>query len=80
MLGVVIGVFAVVSLVSLGKGLENFITDEFEDIGANLIFVSPGTGDFTGDPASSYTRNKSGFRRNKKKPYFNRKRKTRKTF
>ncbi len=57
MLGVIIGVFAVVSLVSLGKGLENYITDEFEKMGSNLIYISPGSGDFTGDPAETYTKN-----------------------
>jgi len=34
-LGVVIGIAAVVSLVSLGQGLESAITQEFEDLGAN---------------------------------------------
>ena len=58
MLGVIIGVFAVVSLVALGQGVQNYITDEFEKIGSNLVFVSPGSGDFSGDPATSYTRNK----------------------
>lgn len=58
MLGVIIGVFSVVTLVALGKGVQNYITDEFENIGSNLIFVSPGSGDFSGDPATSFTRNK----------------------
>lgn len=57
MLGVIIGVFAVVTLVALGKGIENYITDEFDKLGSNLIFVSPGSGDFTGDPAETYTKN-----------------------
>ena len=39
-LGVVIGIAAVVSLVSLGQGLESAITQEFEDLGANNVFVS----------------------------------------
>ena len=39
-LGVVIGIAAVVSLVSLGEGLESAITQEFEDLGADNIFVS----------------------------------------
>lgn len=57
MLGVIIGVFSVVTLVALGKGIENYLTDEFEKLGSNLIFVSPGSGDFTGDPAETYTKN-----------------------
>lgn len=39
-LGVVIGIAAVVSLVSLGQGLESAITQEFEELGANNVFVS----------------------------------------
>lgn len=58
MLGVIIGVFAVVSLVSLVKGVENFITDRFNSIGSNLIFISPGRSSFTGDPSLSFANNK----------------------
>jgi putative ABC transport system permease protein len=39
-IGVVIGIAAVVSLVSLGQGLESAISQEFEDLGANNVFVS----------------------------------------
>jgi len=42
MLGVIIGVFAVISLVSLVKGVQNFIEDQFESLGSNLIFVMSG--------------------------------------
>ena len=42
MLGVIIGVFAVVSLVSLVKGFENYITDQFNSLGSNLLWVMPG--------------------------------------
>jgi len=58
MLGVIIGVFAVVSLVSLVKGVENFITDRFNSLGSNLLFVSPGRATFTGDPSVSFSNNK----------------------
>lgn len=61
MLGVIIGVFSVIALVSLGKGLENYITDEFNALGTNLIFVSPGkvsTSNLGGDPATLLSRNK----------------------
>ena len=57
-LGVIIGVFAVVTLISLGRGVENYITDEFENIGSNLIFVTPGDSDINGDPNKAFTRNK----------------------
>jgi putative ABC transport system permease protein len=59
MLGIVIGVFAVVALVSVVKGFENYITAEFEKIGSNLLFVSPGKfNGGGGDPALSFTNNK----------------------
>ena len=58
MLGVIIGVFAVVSLTSLVKGVQNYVTDEFEKLGSNLLFVSPGRSAINRDPALSYTDNK----------------------
>ena len=58
MLGVIIGVFAVVSLVSLVKGVENYIVDTFNSLGSNLILVSPGRANFTSDPAIFYSNNK----------------------
>ena len=39
-IGVFIGIAAVVSLVSLGQGLESAITQEFDELGANNVFVS----------------------------------------
>lgn len=42
MLGIVIGVISVVLLVSIGAGLRNYITFQFEQIGSNLLFVVPG--------------------------------------
>lgn len=55
-LGVIIGVFSVVMMISLGQGVQNYITDEFEAIGSNLIFIVPGQAGF-GDPAESFSRN-----------------------
>ncbi len=55
-LGVIIGVFSVVMMISLGQGVQNYITDEFEAIGSNLIFISPGQAGF-GDPAEAFSRN-----------------------
>jgi putative ABC transport system permease protein len=45
-LGIVIGVGAVVSLISLGRGVENFISAEFRALGTNLLVV------FSSEPAS----------------------------
>lgn len=41
-LGIIIGVFAVILLVSLGTGLQKYITDQISGLGSNLIFVVPG--------------------------------------
>ncbi len=46
-IGVVIGVAAIIALVSLGQGLEASIVEEFEDLGADNIYVSPSGGDLT---------------------------------
>lgn len=45
MLGMIIGVAAVVLLVSIGNGAKNYITREFEGLGTNLIMVQPGKTD-----------------------------------
>lgn len=44
MLGIIIGVAAVVSLVSLGEGVQNAITAEIEGAGSNVISIIPGGG------------------------------------
>lgn len=56
MLGVIIGVFAVISLVSMGIGVQNYVTDQFESLGSNILFVMPGNADFTSDPANTFGR------------------------
>ena len=45
MLGMIIGVAAVVLLVSIGNGAKNYITREFEGLGTNLLIVQPGKTD-----------------------------------
>lgn len=44
-LGMVIGVGAIVLLVSVGQGAKNYVTSEFEGLGTNLIIVQPGKSD-----------------------------------
>ncbi len=56
--GIVIGVFAIITLVSLVKGLENYVVGEFEDLGSNSVFVYPGSGGFFNDPALAFFNNK----------------------
>ena len=46
MLGIFIGIAAVVSLISLGQGLEKAITDQFQAMGTNKILVYPAGGMF----------------------------------
>ncbi|MEO5877304.1 MAG: ABC transporter permease, partial [Streptosporangiaceae bacterium] len=42
MLGVIIGVWAVVVLVAIGSGAKNLVQGEIEGLGSNIIFVVPG--------------------------------------
>ncbi|HAR41620.1 MAG TPA: peptide ABC transporter permease [Bdellovibrionales bacterium] len=42
MLGMIIGVGAVVLLVSIGNGARNYVTSAFQGMGTNLIMVQPG--------------------------------------
>ncbi len=41
MLGMIIGVGAVIILMSVGAGLQNMITSTFEEMGTNLLMVQP---------------------------------------
>lgn len=43
MLGIVIGVFSVILLVSLVSGLKSNITSQISGLGSNLIFIVPGS-------------------------------------
>ncbi len=43
MLGIVIGVGAVIAMMSIGRGAEAAITARVEGVGTNLIFISPGS-------------------------------------
>lgn len=46
-LGIIIGVGAVISLISLGRGVETYISSQFQGLGSNILFV------FSAAPASS---------------------------
>lgn len=41
-LGIIIGVTSVILLTSIGNGLKGYVTDQFDALGANSVFVSPG--------------------------------------
>jgi putative ABC transport system permease protein len=42
-LGIVIGVAAVIALVSVGRGAQAQVTAQIESVGTNLIFIQPGS-------------------------------------
>ena len=42
MLGVIIGVAAVILLVSLGQGTKNYVEEQFAGLGSNILIVTPG--------------------------------------
>lgn len=55
MLGIIIGIFAVIVLISIGRGLETIVNQEFNSIGSNLLFVfpvAPGTKAGSGPPST----------------------------
>jgi putative ABC transport system permease protein len=41
-LGIIVGIAAIVALISISQGLENAITAQFEKMGSNRLFVAPG--------------------------------------
>ena len=55
MLGIIIGVGAVITLMSTGAAVQAFVEDQFRSIGSNLLFVSPGTFQSQRGPTSAAT-------------------------
>ena len=47
-LGMVIGVGAVIALVAAGAGAQAQVTERFESLGSNLLVISPGVRSFRG--------------------------------
>ncbi|KKS03272.1 hypothetical protein A2W45_00195 [Candidatus Curtissbacteria bacterium RIFCSPHIGHO2_12_41_11] len=41
-LGIIIGVAAIILLISIGSGLQSYISAQFEKLGTNTIFILPG--------------------------------------
>ena len=56
MLGIIIGVAAVITLLSVGQGVERYVTAQFQGIGSNLIFVFPGGPEEQDGPPSGVNR------------------------
>ena len=42
MLGIIIGVGSVIALMSIGRGVEKYVTDQFASAGTNLLYIVPG--------------------------------------
>lgn len=53
MLGVIIGVAAVIALMSIGNGVNSFITSEIQSFGTNLISITTDPDNSDGQPALS---------------------------
>jgi len=53
MLGIIIGVMAVIVVMSVGKGAESLILNQVKSMGSNLIGVLPGASEEDGPPASA---------------------------
>ena len=52
MLGIIIGVMAVVVIMSVGAGAQSLILNQFKNLGTNLVGILPGKSDEKGPPAS----------------------------
>ena len=52
MLGVAIGIAAVIMLTALGEGARRYVIDQFASLGTNLLIVLPGKVETTGFPNS----------------------------
>src|ERR1051325_10848783 len=55
MLGIIIGVSAVIALMSIGRGAQAQVTAQIESLGTNLLFVRPGAQRDAGGVRSNQT-------------------------
>lgn len=67
MLGVIIGVSSVVLLTSIGNGLSAYVTEQFNELGANTLIIFPG--DVFGDNGSFSQENQASGIANSKLRY-----------
>ncbi|MFN2223816.1 MAG: ABC transporter permease, partial [Candidatus Promineifilaceae bacterium] len=51
MLGIMIGVAAVITLMAIGDGVNRYVTDQFIGLGTNLVFVVPNEDPFRSEPS-----------------------------
>ena len=59
LLGIVIGVTAVITLMAMGRGVQQSIRSSIESLGSNLLFVTPGLSE-SGGGAFAFFRNFPG--------------------
>ena len=59
LLGIVIGVTAVITLMAMGRGVQQSIRSSIESLGSNLLFVTPGLSE-SGGGAFAFFRNFGG--------------------
>lgn len=65
--GIVIGITSVILLISIGKGLQSYITGQLEDLGGSSLFVIPGKfevgtgGQSSGPPGAGVSASKFTF-------------------
>jgi putative ABC transport system permease protein len=52
MLGILIGIAAVILLTSIGEGTRRYVLDEFTQFGTNIMAVNPGKTQTTGSPGA----------------------------
>ena len=50
LLGIAVGIAAVILLTSLGEGMHNYVLEEFSQFGTNIIAITPGRKDARGGP------------------------------
>lgn len=53
-LGIIIGIAAVIIIISVGAGAQSLIINQLDSVGTNLIGVLPGASDENGPPASAF--------------------------
>ena len=53
-LGIVIGIAAVILMLSIGQGAEKYILSEVSDLGSDLVFVEPSSGDPSSGPPDPF--------------------------
>ncbi len=56
LLGIVIGVTAVITLMAMGRGVQATITSNIEELGTNLLFVTPGISESGGGLGAFFSR------------------------